>query len=148
MKHVLVDFRGLVSDVVEPGGEFPVYNGPDSPIRWVTCEVDSIDSTWMLIDGQWVAPNQRYENGQNLKRQIAYGDVGEQLDMMYKDMVDGGTRWKDHVANVKATIESESAFEANPANREGKVEVRLSDESNPAWNRLPEGSRIIEVTEN
>jgi hypothetical protein len=148
MKHVLVDYRGLVSDVVEPGGEFPVYNGPNSPIRWVTCEVDSIDSTWMLIDGQWIAPNQRYENGQNLKRQIAYGDVGEQLDMMYKDMVDGGTRWKDHVANVKATIESESAFDANPTNREGKVEVRLSDESNPAWNNLPEGSRIIEVTEN
>lgn len=148
MKYVLLDNRGLVSDVVDPGNEFPVYNGPDSPIRWVTCDNDSISSTWMLIDGQWVAPDQRYENGQNLKRQISYGDVGEQLDMMYKDMVDGGTRWKDHIANVKATIESESSFEANPANKVGKVEVRLSDESNPSWNKLPEGSRIIEVTEN
>ena len=121
MKHVLLDNRGLVSDVVDPGNEFPVYNGPDS---------------------------QRYENGQNLKRQISYGDVGEQLDMMYKDLLDGGTRWKDHIANVKSTVESESAFEANPANKVGKVEVRLADESNPSWNKLPEGSRIIEVTEN
>ena len=147
MKSVLVDFRGLISDIVDPGNEFPVYNGPDSPIRWVTCDNDNIENTWLLIDGQWVAPEDRYENGQNLKRQIAYGDVGEQLDMMYKDMLDGGTRWKDHVSNVKATIESESNFEANPANREGKVEVRLSTEDNPAWGNLPANSRILEITE-
>ena len=24
--------------------------------------------------------------------------------MQYKDALDGGTRWKDHVANVKATV--------------------------------------------
>ena len=36
-------------------------------------------------------------------RIIAYGDVGEQLDMQYKDAINGTTLWKDHVANVKAT---------------------------------------------
>ena len=34
---------------------------------------------------------------------LAYGDVGDQLDMMYKDQLNGTTTWKDHVANVKAT---------------------------------------------
>jgi len=36
-------------------------------------------------------------------RMIAYGGVGDQLDMMYKDQLNGTTTWKDHVANVKAT---------------------------------------------
>ena len=35
-------------------------------------------------------------------RQIAYGSIGDQLDMQYKDLVDGTTTWKDHVAQVKA----------------------------------------------
>ena len=38
-----------------------------------------------------------------IDRELAYGSVGEQLDMQYKDSLDGGTRWKDHVANVKAS---------------------------------------------
>jgi len=35
-------------------------------------------------------------------RKAAYGDVGDQLDMMYHDLADGSTTWKDHIANVKA----------------------------------------------
>ena len=35
-------------------------------------------------------------------RQIAYGSIGDQLDMQYKDLVDGTTTWKDHIAQVKA----------------------------------------------
>ena len=31
-----------------------------------------------------------------------YGDPREQLDMIYWDMVNGTTKWKDHVAAVKA----------------------------------------------
>jgi len=34
-------------------------------------------------------------------RQAAYGSIGDQLDMMYKDLVDGTTTWKDHIAQVK-----------------------------------------------
>ena len=35
-------------------------------------------------------------------RRTAYGPIGDQLDMMYKDQVDGTTTWKDHVAKVKS----------------------------------------------
>ncbi len=31
-----------------------------------------------------------------------YASVGDQLDMQYKDSVNGTTTWKDHVAAVKA----------------------------------------------
>jgi len=35
-------------------------------------------------------------------RRDAYGDVGDQLDMMFHDLADGSTTWKDHIATVKA----------------------------------------------
>ena len=35
-------------------------------------------------------------------RQEAYGSIGDQLDMMYKDEVNNTTTWKDHVAQVKS----------------------------------------------
>jgi hypothetical protein len=35
-------------------------------------------------------------------REEAYGSIGDQLDMQYKDLVDGTTVWKDHIAKVKS----------------------------------------------
>ena len=35
-------------------------------------------------------------------RQEAYGPIGDQLDMQYKDAVNGTTTWKDHVTKVKS----------------------------------------------
>ena len=35
-------------------------------------------------------------------RQIAYGDIGSQLDMQYWDLVNDTTTWKDHIAKVKS----------------------------------------------
>ena len=35
-------------------------------------------------------------------RKIAYGDIGDQLDMQYKDLLDDTTTWKDFVAKVKS----------------------------------------------
>jgi len=35
-------------------------------------------------------------------RQDAYGSIGDQLDMQYKDAVNGTTTWKDHIAQVKS----------------------------------------------
>ena len=35
-------------------------------------------------------------------RQQAYGSIGDQLDMQYKDLVNGTTTWKDHIAKVKS----------------------------------------------
>ena len=35
-------------------------------------------------------------------RQEAYGSIADQLDMQYKDAVNGTTTWKDHVAQVKS----------------------------------------------
>ena len=41
---------------------------------------------------------------------LGYGTTGEQLEMQYLDQNDGGTRWRDHVANVRATTTSPSSI--------------------------------------
>ena len=51
-----------------------------------------------LANSKW--NNQQF--GYIQARQEAYGSIGDQLDMMYKDEVDGTTTWKDHVAQVKS----------------------------------------------
>ena len=48
--------------------------------------------------------------------------MGEQLDMQYKDAVNGTTTWKDHVANVKATTTKPSTI---PAFVEDEKKVQL-----------------------
>ena len=35
-------------------------------------------------------------------RREAYGSIGDQLDMQYKDAVNGTTTWLDHIAAIKA----------------------------------------------
>ena len=42
------------------------------------------------------------QNAVRATRKTAYKDIGEQLDMQYKDNVNGTTTWKDHVAAVKS----------------------------------------------
>jgi hypothetical protein len=35
-------------------------------------------------------------------RQEAYGSIADQLDMQYKDAVNGTNTWKEHIAQVKS----------------------------------------------
>ena len=48
-KSCLVDYRGFITDVVEPGEEFEVYQGDDSPIKWVTCDDDNVTNLWVSV---------------------------------------------------------------------------------------------------
>lgn len=71
--------------------------------------IDSISAYQSLIDAhtaaappvqteaEWLA-DQTYD----VARISKYGDIGEQLDMQYKDAVNGTTTWKDHIAQVKS----------------------------------------------
>ena len=43
-------------------------------------------------------------------RELAYGSIGDQLDMQFKDAINGTTTWKDHIANIKATTTAPSTF--------------------------------------
>ena len=56
-------------------------------------QLDDLDSAADLEERQ---------NAVRATRKAAYGDIGNQLDMQYKDNINGTTTWKDHVAGVKS----------------------------------------------
>lgn len=145
MKRVLVDYRGLISEVVEIGSEFPVYNGEDATLKWVLCPDDEVTALWHLSEGQWVSPEKKVDYDQNMKRKIAYGDIGDQLDLLFKDIKSGHLsdgEWVANVDRVKAEIESQRSYEANAANFEGKVRVKIHGTEDPSWNYLPNSDLI------
>ena len=57
-----------------------------------TTKLNSFDSAADLEERQ---------NQVRATRKQAYGDIGEQLDMQYKDSLNGTTTWKDHVQAIK-----------------------------------------------
>lgn len=95
---------GTLSDIVDEADKFELYEGPDSDVKWVQVPNDCTYEH-VMINGVIVHREETEDLRVNavVARELAYGPIGEQLDMMYKDAADGGTRWQDHVAMVKAT---------------------------------------------
>ena len=58
--------------------------------------------------------------------------MGEQLDMIYKDQINGTTTFRDHVAAVKANVPSPSSA---PAFVEDVKKVQV--EGRMAWDPYP-----------
>lgn len=42
------------------------------------------------------------------KRKKEYGSMGEQLDMLHRQLMDGTKEWSDHIATVKAKYPKEA----------------------------------------
>ena len=124
-KMCLVDYRGLIEQIVEPGEEFEIYTGSDAKIKWVQCDNDSVTLDWIMKDGAFVERT-RHTN-YAVQRQVAYGPIGDQLDMLYKDQINGTTTFRDHVAAVKAANPA-------PADEPDNTEIEpTGTEENPAW---------------
>lgn len=130
-KSVLVDFQGNVQHICEPGDEFEVYEGPDSMVRWVECQSDDINDSWVLHNGVW-EQNVQAPPSYSVLRRNAYGDIGEQLDMLYKDQMNGTTNWKDHITAVKNTVPGPNSEEAREM-RASRVHINWGTEQSPAW---------------
>ena len=125
-KECLVDYTGRISQIVEVSEKFEIYEGEGSTMKWVTCPQDEVTTLWYMKDGAFIQidtpPADRAE-----RRRIAYGDIGEQLDMMYHDQIENTTTWKDHIAAVKA---------ANAAPSEQPDYTAITPDGtmeNPAW---------------
>ena len=102
---------GQISDIVDEADKFDVYEGADATMKW--CEVpDNTTYEHTMINGVCCARAdcEDLRVGQELERVNAYGDLGAQLDMQYKDQLNGTTTWKDHIANVKASIAAPSTI--------------------------------------
>lgn len=102
---------GRVCDVVDIGKEFEVAD----TFTWVDCPDDTLTShTYNATTGEFIPFNPLAqpgfaENGYKVARQIAYTEVGNQLDMLFKELQATGTisnvgPWATHIASVKAAI--------------------------------------------
>jgi hypothetical protein len=102
---------GRVCEVVEVGQEFEV----SSEFSWIDCPDDIIsshtyDQTTKTFKAFDILTMPGFaENAYKVARTIAYTDVGNQLDMLYREIIATGTiavdgPWMTHIATVKATI--------------------------------------------
>ena len=124
-KMCLVDYRGFIEQIVEPGEEFEIYTGSDAKTKWVQCDNDSVTEDWIMKNGAFVERTRH--TSYTVQRQVAYGPIGDQLDMLYKDQVNGTTTFRDHVAAVKAANPA-------PADEPDNTEIQATGtEENPAW---------------
>jgi hypothetical protein len=110
--------NGQLSDICEEEDKFEIYEGVDASIKWVPVP-DDCTYEHSMINGVAVHRSDLEDLKEEaiVDRTLAYGPIGEQLDMQYQDLADGGTRWKDHVANIKATTTAPSTiadFVPNP----------------------------------
>ena len=70
-----------------------------------TCEIQWLDGTTPIpkadIEAKMVEVQADYDAKQ-YQRDRVYPSIGDQLDMQYKDLLNGTTTWKDAVAKVKS----------------------------------------------
>ncbi len=109
---------GQLSDICDEADKFEIYEGADSDMRWMEVPDDATYEHFM-VNGEVIHKSLTEDLREEavVDRMLAYGDVGEQLDMQYKDALNGTTTWKDHIANVKASTTKPSTipeFVPNP----------------------------------
>tara|TARA_A100001201_G_scaffold80441_1_gene71841 strand:- start:539 stop:859 length:321 start_codon:yes stop_codon:yes gene_type:complete len=90
-------YAGTVVSIDDSAGAFDASGNP------VSLDQSKIDSARATLDAEAAATlYQRQRTGEARTTDTIYASIGDQLDMMYKDAVNGTTTWKDHVAAVKA----------------------------------------------
>lgn len=113
MKQALISSLeiGRICEVVADGEEFEV----SSDFTWISCpdEITTRD-TYNPETGEFkvfdiLSMPGFAENAYKIARTIAYTSVGNQLDMLYKELQASGTisldgPWAQHIATVKDTI--------------------------------------------
>jgi hypothetical protein len=156
MKKALVGYQGFVSQIVDPGEDFEIYEGPDAAMAWVDAP-DNIQKEWTL---EW-SPSQEVmiwveregaftDNG--VARKVAYGEFGAQLGAIFDDIKEHGAltqdgAWYQHIVNVKSVIDKpvyRAPFDMETlmiraSTQEPSVdnEHQPSTMEMPAWKRYP-----------
>ena len=154
MKKALVEFNGLVKEVVDPGEEYEIYSGEGCAMQWVDAP-DDVNIFWTLeyspSQGKsiWVERDAPYADP-ILKRRIAYGPWENQLAMLYDDIKSGKLEsgsWMAHCDKVKSEVPAppEEAYAVDPHEPKPDVpdtsnlepsanqQVILSPRDRPAW---------------
>ena len=111
MKYALIG-GGAITDTVNSESEkFEVHQSES--LFWVECPNEVFnDGTWAFEDNSFTKLSTGIETKDQaiVARTISYGDIGDQLAMMYADQLNGTTTWLDHINNVRDTTVSPSTF--------------------------------------
>ena len=148
MKKVLMSYQGYISEIRDPGEEYEIYDGPDATIAWVNAP-DNVTLDWTLEwspsrqDMVWVERDGSYTNP-SVARQVAYGQVGEQLDMLYHELKETGSisqngTWYQHITMVKDLIDKPVMKEEFLTAEEEQAALENTE---PSANRSPVASAI------
>ena len=111
-KWAIVDGEsGQLTDICDETDKFEIYEGADSSLRWMEVPDDTTYEHTM-INGVVVHRSDCEDAREQAitDRETAYGPIGEQMDMQYRDAINGTTEWRDHVANVKAATTKPSTI--------------------------------------
>ena len=69
----------------------------------VTIDQSLVDAARVTLDAETAAVLYKTQRtGEAGTTDTIYASIGDQLDMQYKDAINGTTTWKDHIAAVKA----------------------------------------------
>tara|TARA_B100000131_G_scaffold5240_1_gene5400 strand:- start:533 stop:958 length:426 start_codon:yes stop_codon:yes gene_type:complete len=103
--------NGMLSDFVDEADKFEIYEGADATNKWMEVP-DDATFEHKMVNGVVIHHTEQEDlrDEATVDRRNAYGGIDEQMDMMYKDQINGTTTWRDHVANVKATTTKPSTI--------------------------------------
>jgi hypothetical protein len=157
MKKALIGFQGWVQQILEPGQEYEIYEGPDATMVFIDAP-DEITLDWTLeyspSQGKmiWIEREGGYTD-RAVARKVAYGEVGAQLDMLYHEIKTTGTitqegDWFQHIQTVKSVIPKppppEEPWSMEEILAKAATEEPSKDKRNvpgtadlPAWVRYP-----------
>ena len=113
MKRALLNSLepGRICEVKNPGEEFEIAE----TFSWIDCPDDVTtyhtykEDTGEFIPFDPLALPGFAENGYKIARMIGYKPIGDQLDMLYKEVIASGTispdgPWAQHITAIKAAI--------------------------------------------
>ena len=96
-KAIYKAYAGTVVSIDDGAGAF------DASGVSVSLDQTKINEARATLDAEAAAIlYQKQRTGEAGTTDTIYASIGDQLDMQYKDAVNGTTTWKDHVAAVKA----------------------------------------------
>ena len=87
---------------INPNANFIVNNNDINKIEWTENDKGVITTAISVADIQAKMSEIETRDAHIIPRQNAYPSIQDQLDMIYKDEVNGTTTWKDAIAKVKA----------------------------------------------
>jgi len=107
---------GRICEIVEAGSEFEVHES----FRWIdlpdgTTTADTVNDDGTITKFDITKQPGFAENAYKVARGIGYGSMGDQLDMLFKEIQSTGTisntgPWATHIASVKAAIPKDDPY--------------------------------------